>query len=499
MTSGKQQKDLSKVAMGTAMALAGSIAGRGIAFVSQGLIAGLLGAEIFGLFVLGVAVVSICSLLARLGLQNGGMKFVSVYFGENAPRLKGTIITSLSFSLLAGSLAGALLYALSGVVAQAVFHKPGLSGVLRLLSVVVPFLTGASVLSSMLQGLHTTKYSVYSRDIVQPAVNAVFILVFYFSGLGLYGVIFALALSHFASLASALYFFGRQVPEFFDRTVRPEYETKKLLSYSLPIIFIGFVNYGLSWTDTLMLGALGTLKDVGIYRLTAQLPILMTLFLTATNAIYSPLAADLSSRGEMGRLGALYKTTTRWVTYASVPVFICLMVGAEEVLAIFGRDFSEGAAVLKVLAVGSLINCITGGAGITLIMAGKQKVQLYNGLSTVLLNVLLNVLLIPRYGILGAAFSTAFSTGLTNAVKVFLVHRLFGIHPFSRRSALFITAGLAAVAILTTANMLLGIPANNGLFAKALEIGIVIGLLFPLSGYDPEDRYLFESVRKKFS
>jgi O-antigen/teichoic acid export membrane protein len=102
-------------------------------------------------------------------------------------------------------------------------------------------------------------------------------------------------------------------------------------------------------------------------------------------------------------------------------------------MTIFGNEYVPiGSTVLIILSFGQLVNCLTGGVGYTLTMTGKQNIELGNSLALVVASVLLNLVLIPKYGALGAAFASSSSTLVINMLRVIEIHMLYRISPFSR-------------------------------------------------------------------
>ena len=498
LNSNFNEQDIRKVVKGAGTTLVGSSIGKGLFFLTQILIARLLGVEAFGLYSLGFAVIRIAELISRLGLSMGGMRFISVYKNTDQSRLKGVIILSISISFLSAIVIGGTLYFLSEFIARTIFHKPELAGALGAFSISVPFIAGMTVISSLFQGFHTTKYTVYVRDFVQPVSNMVLIFLFYFNGLGLKGVIYAFTLSHLVAFITGFPFLRKLFPQFLRRDIKPAYEFKNLISYSIPLLFVGFLHYFLSWTDTLMLGFLGSTQDVGIYRAASQVPFLMTFFLFASNSIYSPLAADIYANGEMQRLTKLFQTTTRWIVYATVPIFIYLIFTAKEVMIFFGKDYVEiGSLVLITFSVGQLVNCIVGGAGFTLTMTGKQNVELINSISLVILNIALNWWLIPEYGAIGAAISSSASAIIINVARCLEIFSLYRISPYTKPilKMFFPTIICVVILLILRDSFFSNVKLLVNMF---LTVSIFLTSIYFLMLAE-EDRYLINIFKNKLS
>ncbi|MFZ2446363.1 MAG: flippase [Syntrophobacteraceae bacterium] len=489
--------DIQKIAKGTGISFVGSIVGRGLFFVTQVVIARLLGVEIFGLFAIGFAAVKIGDIIASLGLNTGGMRFVSIFFRQDAPRLKGVLNSSVALSLLNGLLLGAVLYLLSMPISVHIFHKPELAPILRMFAMSLPFASAMMVLPYLLQGFHTTKYTVYVREFVQPSVNLLLIVGFYFAGFGVAGVIYAFLLSNLAGCIAGIYFVRKLFPQFTKPDIKPVYEVKKLLAYSAPLFLVNFLHFFLSFTDTLMLGSLGSAEDVGIYQAASQLPMVMLMFIVACNSIYAPVVADLYHKSEMRRIAGVLKTTTRWASYAAIPLFILLIFSSRELMLLFGKGYVEkGSIVLLILSVRQLINCMTGGVGVTLSMTSKQNVEAWNSVAMLVLNIGMNYALIPRYGVLGAAVSSCISGSLINILRVVEVALLYKMHPFSKVLIKYAVPSFLSVALLLLLSFVPIRLEAIGLFSIKTAIVVLLFSLFFLISKNlaEEDDFIYRKI-----
>src|SRR3972149_4116933 len=106
-------EDITKVAREAGTTLIGSVIGRGLFFITQVIIARFLGAEVFGLYILGLTILKITELISRFGLHAGAMRFVSIYRKESPSRVKGTLTSTLSISFINGIVLGVILFLLA--------------------------------------------------------------------------------------------------------------------------------------------------------------------------------------------------------------------------------------------------------------------------------------------------------------------------------------------------------------------------------------------------
>jgi hypothetical protein len=169
------QKDIKKVARGSALSFVGAASGRGLWFLYQAVLARFFGAETFGLYMLAITALKITELLSRFGLHTGAMRFVALYRKDDQSRLKGTLISSFCISFGTGLFLGMVLYFSAGLLAQFVFHKPEITDIIKKMSLAVPFMAGMMVVAMASQGFHTTKICCteerYHSALIEPLVH----------------------------------------------------------------------------------------------------------------------------------------------------------------------------------------------------------------------------------------------------------------------------------------------------------------------------------------
>ena len=320
--------DIKKIAKGAGTFFIGSAIGRVLWVICQVIIARILGPEIFGLYILGLIVSKISAQLSRLGLQGGAMRFVSIYRNDNPSKVKGTIISATLISLVIGTLMGVIVYFSAGFISENIFHNTALTDIIKLFTLCIPFLTTMIVISSVSRGFHTTKYSVTIVQVIQPSVNILLVFIFILFNLDIFGVIISFIISHAIATLAGFYFITKQFPGIKEKTLKPVFETKKLLKYSLPLLVSGFLLFLMSWIDVLMLGCIKSSTDVGIYRAASQIPLLLLLILRAFGSIYAPAIAELDHHDQLKRVENLLKNSTRLdlsldVTSSVSPNFFC--------------------------------------------------------------------------------------------------------------------------------------------------------------------------------
>lgn len=190
----------------------------------------------------------------------------------------------------------------------------------------------------------------------------------------------------------------------------PEYDRRSWLLATLPLAFLNGMSFVNQYTDTLMLGALGTVEDVGIYRLVAQCATCVVIGLQAINVVVAPRFARAYALHDIGGLKSTYSFTSRISLLAGVPIALAFAIWGKEILGIaFGEDFAVGHTALAILCFGQLFHAGVGSSAALLNMTGHERYTARAVVFAACINVSLNALLIPRYGVNGAAVASAAS------------------------------------------------------------------------------------------
>ena len=198
------------------------------------------------------------------------------------------------------------------------------------------------------------------------------------------------------------------------------------LASLISLTLIGGFQILLENIDTLVLGLLCTRQEVGTYRVSVQLANLVVFGLYSINQILHPRFAKLYAQGKLEKLRALVSTSSKIILITAIPpVLLFVAAGGMLLSLLFGEAYATGSMVLRVLAVGQLINASFGSVGALLNMTGNEKDTLKGMIVAVVLNLILNFLLVPLYGPEGAAWATVISCFAWNVIlRSSVAHRL---------------------------------------------------------------------------
>jgi O-antigen/teichoic acid export membrane protein len=193
------------------------------------------------------------------------------------------------------------------------------------------------------------------------------------------------------------------------------------------LMWVGGLNLLVASFDTMLLGVFRPVEEVGIYGVAARTVALVGFVLIAVNNIAGPKFAELFRKGDMAGLTQAAVSAIRINILVTIPLFITLFFFPEWVLKLFGKDFQAGAYVLTILAVGQLVNVLTGPVGQLLIMSGNERSLRTAWIWSAGVNFSLNIILIPHYGVIGAAIANCIGISMGNALSMVFVRTKVGL------------------------------------------------------------------------
>jgi O-antigen/teichoic acid export membrane protein len=252
-----------------------------------------------------------------------------------------------------------------------------------------------------------------------------------------------------------------------------------LVLYSIPTALAGTVGVTMTWLDRLLVGYYLPSEAVGWYQVAAQASGAFAVVLGAFSAIFAPMIAGLLERRQEDRLQELYRVATKWGALAVMPgAVLCLVFPRQSLEAIFGEAYLPAAAPLIILVLGQLVHAATGAVGYMLMMSGRPNVWLGLSLAALAADIVLNIALIPPFGLRGAAAATAISVTALWISGLAIVRRQIGIWPYDRR---FIGVGVTAVVVFAGSTAL---RALDGVGAAAtVAMAVPVASLLTLAGW----------------
>ena len=395
------------------------------------LIARITGPSGLGRYVLAMGFGFAAAMVGRVGMNQAVLRFIPYHRARGE---LGQAVGVSVFSTVVAGIGGAGVAVALFLVAPHLeewWGVPGLGNACRIIALAVPLMALGEVWVSGLRGFQDVRLAMFLQRVAVPLVTAIGLLwiLLIRPDDPLAAVIGAAIAFWLVGLASATAL-GRKL-----RSVRarPIYRTRTWISFALPMSLEGGLLFLVFSTDVMMLGWFLDADDVGVYYAAVRLAALVALPLLAVNTIFAPTIASLHGGGDHATLQQLYARITWGTVLLGGSIALALWAGGYWVLRAFGPAFVAGYAAFAILVAGQAVNAGTGSSGLVLGMTGRAGWRLINAASTAGLNVGLNWLLIPPWGITGAAVATAVSLGLINLVQVLEVRWLLGFWAYDSR------------------------------------------------------------------
>ncbi|MDP2973855.1 MAG: flippase [Candidatus Diapherotrites archaeon] len=476
-------QDLKLIAKGAGFVFLGFAVSKVLSYFYRVIIARFLGPGDFGLFSIGLAVVGIVTAFGALGLYQGVLYFVAVFESQGKKEnVLGTILGSLKLQLFSSVLFALALLILAEPIALIVFNQPGLTIVLQLLALTIPFQVITSNMMILAQAFKKIEYKVLLRNIIESIAKLVLTFLLLFFGFGVAGASLALALSSAFALAVSIWLIQKRVYRIFASSVKPVYNFWQLFSYSWPLFATGFFMMIMSNIDTICLGILDTAYNTGIYNVATPTARILELPSFALMSLFLPVATGLYVTKRMRELDKTYKTVVRWVFTLTFPCALFAIIFSREILSIlFGPLYGLGASALSILALGFFTYSLMDASRCMLQPIAKTKLILFNTIVGATANVILNFLLIPPLGIIGAALATAFGYSLWSTLALWEVYAAIKIHPFDKAYWKPTIATLAITALFFALKSSVQ-PIDSMLFPISLLLLLSFGVAF-LAGF----------------
>lgn len=402
----------------------------GIGFLGQILLARLLGVSAYGEYIFVISWVVVLSLVARIGLDAAGVRFVASYRSTGDwSRLHGFLVTSRRLVAVAS-------VAVAGVAALAIWTwrgqiTPSLRHTGWIACLLLPVFGLLHFEASCLRALKRVVAAQLPIEAIRPGLVALGVGGLYL----LTGLDLSASTAMAAQLAASLVALGLTavfLRRYLDRQVAeagPVVEIRAWLAVALPLLLIAGSHVLLSQTDIIMLGALVDTDASGIYAAASRLVVLVPFGLMAVNSMAAPMIAELWAQGDRRELQRLLNVSARAILLATTPLAIGLAVLGPFVLGLFGEQFKASYPALLILIAGQVVNAGVGSVGYLMTMTHLERAAALIIAIVAALNVLLNAGLIPLWGLEGAATATAVSTACWNLAMLAAVRRRLRLNP----------------------------------------------------------------------
>jgi O-antigen/teichoic acid export membrane protein len=421
-------RSIAQRAAGTAFAI--RVASAAIIYLAQVLLARWMGRFEFGIYVYVWAWVGFLGMPAALGLAYSAQRFIPEYrtLGDG-DRLRGFLRGSRWLCFALGSAAAALM---AGAVVLFAGEIPAYYLLpFMVASLALPIFPVSSAQDSIARAFNWIDLALVPGFIVHPLMILAAMATVHLCGLpvtALHALIAASAAFWVVVLAQVVLLGRRLRREVAHGTRR--YETKVWLKTSFPIFLVDGFFILLTSVDVLILQVFVGPADVAVYWAATKTLVLISFVYFAVSAACAHRFSEYHVAGEKEKLARFVAEMIRWTFWPSLAVAIGLLVAGKPLLSLFGPGFEEGYPLIFVMVIGLVARASIGPSERLLNMVGQQKACAFVYACAFVVNLALCLVLIPRFGLIGAAASTASAIVCESALLFVITKRRLGLHIF---------------------------------------------------------------------
>ncbi len=418
---------------GSSLLLVGRMISIGINLLAQIVIVRHLSTTGFGAFALAYSIVGLAQVAITLGLHRGATRFVSMYDEEGAyPRMLGTILLNVAVIVGLGAVLIVVVHLIPDAISGSGLADPMATGLLLILIFLAPVDALDDLMLNLFAVFAAPRAIFFRRYVLGPGLRLVVAILLVAgngdaTGLAIgYVVASVIGLLLYGALFIRLLADRGIIREF--RRSRPEVPAREVLGFSIPLLTTDAVWLLLNTFPLILLTAFGGLDDVAAFQVVKPTATLNLLVASSFAVLYLPVASRMVARRDEAGLTELYWRTAIWTAVITFPIFAMTFALADPLTEImFGQRYEASGTYLAIMSLGYYVNAALGFNSTTLSAAGRvRSVVLVNGISAVI-SIVLGLLLIPRFGALGAAVTSCLTLLVQNLLLQIELRRRLGV------------------------------------------------------------------------
>jgi O-antigen/teichoic acid export membrane protein len=391
-------------------------------FIVTLIITNIFGGSSYGLFSLSLTINQLLVMCFSLGIPSAFIAFTGTF--DSPTQNKGLLIKAIKLSFFTTIVPCVLLFLLSQDIAE-MYGKINLELFLKSVFLFFFFSIIHEInINYFLSIKSFLKYGLF-YFVFPNLFFLLLLLLFKYLNYEQHYIMIAYNLSIVLNVILALFLIFRK-----GKYEVVQIKSRKILNKSLPMMISGFFIMLLSWTDILIMGKYETEENIGIYNAAFKVGTLALFVINATGVIIlSDISKHYNDKNFL-RLKKIINKTTQITILLTLPIVLFIFFFGKEMLSLFGNDFKKGYLALIIIATGAFFNSITGNVDQILNMTGNEQKVIRVMFVGFVLNILLNFMLIPNYGYVGAAFASFVVNIVVNTIFVIVIRKKLGFYTF---------------------------------------------------------------------
>ncbi|MCB0508053.1 MAG: oligosaccharide flippase family protein [Bacteroidetes bacterium] len=403
---------------------------QGLRFISGVLIGRFYGAEASGQLTLIVTVMGLFSIFINFGVKEALQKLIPELREKyNLKTAYSVFLKGNQLILLLSLLAGVVLYTIAPYLTT-YWEEPNMLWLFRASGIFLPFFVLGDLNYFSLRAalkVHTANMSLMIPTIIRLLVLLIITFYFYNSYNPIYLHWSTLCVLPWLFSLYPIYKYFHQPAAKEDKITTTEHKEIMLLALPMLMTYLAFAVNNSADVFILKDNDIGT-DLVGIYKTCTNISMLAATLLVALNTTVQPKMTQLYAQNNMSEVQRISVKSSKLIFLLSIPVFIILLFFSKQVMWLYGEEFMKGAICLSILTIGQVVNTICGPVAQLLNGTGYHKQFRNISFLGMAINIIANLILIPFYGIMGAAIANSISMMVWNIVGTFYIKQKFGFY-----------------------------------------------------------------------
>ncbi len=398
--------------------------GLGLIFLNQALLARLMGVKGYGNYTVIFTWLNFLTVFSMIGFDTSVLRFYpSLNAKQQWGKLKGFLRFTKRIILLLAlvSSIAMLLFLLYSSNSYSISFSEALFWAVFLL----PFLAFINYYSAVLRALQRIKTSLLPFYILIPVSVSVACIIYYVLNNEQLKVDAAMLIYLCCAIVVCVFISGKLRKELRSqvRDVEPAYERKKWFAVSVTLFIITIITLVLKRVDILFISYYFGNTRAGIYAVAAMISSFVPFGLSVVDYVFAPRISELFESRQQDKLQSMITNSSKIILIITLPITFIMIVFGKFILQLFGEAFVASYLPLIILSAGQLVNAWTGMVAALMTMTGNQKIYLLVYVFAGILDVSLNFILVPSYGMTGAAIASAVSLAVLNLAMYFIVKK----------------------------------------------------------------------------
>ncbi|MBT5274803.1 flippase [Candidatus Woesearchaeota archaeon] len=364
----------------------------------------------FGLFYATLTFISLFLMFRNIGMYHAFVKFIPEYvIKKQYGKIKSAIFFIFISQTLLSVIFISVIWYLSPFLAESYFKDPSSLWILRILSLY--FFT--SILFKLTGAYFRGFQNNFVAALIEPVKNLIILLslisLSYF-GFGIFSAVWSYVLVGIVMLFIFYYPAIKTHNLINDKMSDFRKVSSRIIAFGIPVFSVGLGGKFISYFDTLMLTYFGTLEQVGVYNIILPTALLFMIVVSSISSVFMPMVSELWTRKKYDKVRTAMRLSYRYIFLFGLPFLLSFVIFSDVIIRLlFGEEYLFGNIPFKILLLGIIFNFLLEINKSYLVGIGRPKNVFNIVLFGAVMNIVLNLILIPPLNILGAAIATSVS------------------------------------------------------------------------------------------